>query len=257
MSAALHALPSVRDKVSKEEWQIRTDLAATYRLVAHHGWADMIFTHISARVPGPEHHFLINPYGLMFDEITASSLVKIDVDGNKVMDSPYPVNPAGFTIHSAVHMAREDAQAVIHVHTADGVAVSCQEQGLLPMSQHAMLVYDDVAYHDYEGVALDHEERPRLVNDLGAKNMMILRNHGTLAMGRTCADAFLRLYYLERSCTIQVRALAGGSKINPTHQGVAEKTADTGASAMGGPIGNLAWPGLLRTLDRKDPSYRN
>jgi ribulose-5-phosphate 4-epimerase/fuculose-1-phosphate aldolase len=257
MSAALHAIPSVRDKVSKEEWQIRTDLAATYRLVAHHGWADMIFTHITARVPGPEHHFLINPYGLMFDEITASSLVKIDVDGKKLMDSPYPVNPAGFTIHSAVHMAREDAHAVIHVHTADGVAVSCQEQGLLPMSQHAMLVYDDVAYHDYEGVALDHDERPRLVNDLGNKNMMILRNHGTIAMGKTCADAFLRLYYLERSCTIQVRALAGGSKINPTHQGVAEKTAGTGAGAFEGMIGNLAWPGLLRTLDRKDPSYRN
>ena len=183
MSAALHAIPSVRDKVSKEEWQIRTDLAATYRLVAHHGWADMIFTHISARVPGPEHHFLINPYGMLFDEITASSLVKIDVDGNKVMDSPYPVNPAGFTIHSAIHMAREDAQAVIHVHTADGVAVSCQEHGLLPISQHAMLVHDDVAYHDYEGVALDHDERPRLVNDLGTKNLMILRNHGTLTVG--------------------------------------------------------------------------
>jgi ribulose-5-phosphate 4-epimerase/fuculose-1-phosphate aldolase len=257
MSAALHAVPSIRDKVSKEEWQIRTDLAATYRLVAHHGWADMIFTHITARVPGPEHHFLINPYGLLFDEITASSLVKIDVDGKKMMESPYPVNPAGFTIHSAIHMAREDAHAVIHVHTADGIAVSCQEQGLLPMSQHAMLVHDDVAYHDYEGVALDHDERPRLVKDLGQKNLMILRNHGTLAMGTTCADAFLRLYYLERSCTIQVRALAGGSKINPTNQGVEEKTANLGVKAFDGMMGDTAWPGLLRLLDRKDPSYRN
>lgn len=257
MSAALHAVPSVRDKVSKEEWQIRTDLAATYRLVAHHGWADMIFTHISARVPGPEHHFLINPYGQLFDEITASSLVKIDVDGNKVMESPYPVNPAGFTIHSAIHMAREDAQAVIHVHTADGVAVSCQQHGLLPMSQHAMLIHDDVAYHDYEGVALDHDERPRLVNDLGKKHLMILRNHGTLTLGGTCADAFLRLYYLERSCTIQVRALSGGTKINPTNDGVAEKTAGQGVQGFDGPIGGLAWPGLLRLLDRKDPSYRN
>lgn len=256
MSAALHAIPSVRDKVSKEEWQIRTDLAATYRLVAHHGWADLIFTHITARVPGPEHHFLINPYGLLFDEITASSLVKIDVGGDKVMESPFPVNPAGFTIHSAVHTAREDAHAVIHLHTADGVAVSCQEQGLLPMSQHAMLVHHDVAYHDYEGVALDHDERPRLVKDLGAKSLMILRNHGTLAVGHTCADAFLRMYNLERACTIQVRALSGGSKVNPTNQGVPEKVAAQ--------VGNMAtfadkmvWPGLLRLLDRKDPSYRN
>jgi len=257
MSAALHAIPSVRDKVSKEEWQIRTDLAATYRLVAHQGWADMIFTHITARVPGPEHHFLINPYGLLFDEITASSLVKIDVDGKKVMESPHPVNPAGFTIHSAIHTARDDAHAVIHLHTADGVAVSCQQQGLLPMSQHAMLVHDDVAYHDYEGVALDHDERPRLINDMGQKNLMILRNHGTLTVGKTCADAFLRMYYLERACTIQVRALSGGAKINPTHQGVPEKTAELGSKTFDTMIGNLAWPGLLRLLDRKDTSYRN
>ena len=257
MSAAnLHAVPSVRDKVSKEEWQIRTDLAATYRLVAHHGWADMIFTHITARIPGPEHHFLINPYGLLFDEITASSLVKIDVEGNKVMESPHPVNPAGFTIHSAIHMAREDAHAVIHVHTADGVAVSCQEHGLLPMSQHAMLVHADVAYHDYEGVALDHDERPRLIKDMGTKTAMILRNHGTLTVGRTCADAFLRLYNLERACTIQVRALSGGTKINPTHQGVPEKVAGQ-VSNMGSFADRLVWPALLRLLDRKDPSYKN
>ena len=256
MSAALHALPSVRDKVSKEEWQIRTDLAATYRLVAHHGWADMIFTHITARVPGSEHHFLINPYGLLFDEITASSLVKIDVEGNKVMESPHPVNPAGFTIHSAIHTAREDAHAVIHVHTADGVAVSCQEHGLLPMSQHAMLVHHDVAYHDYEGVALDHDERPRLVKDMGTKNAMILRNHGTLTVGKTCADAFLRLYNLERACTIQVRALSGGGTINPTNQGVPEKVAGQ-ISDMGNFADKMVWPALLRLLDRKDPSYRN
>lgn len=255
MSAALHALPSVRDKVSKEEWQIRTDLAATYRLVAHYGWADMIFTHITARVPGPEHHFLINPYGLLFDEITASSLVKIDVEGEKVMESPFPVNPAGFTIHSAVHTARDDAHAVIHLHTADGVAVSCQEQGLLPMSQHAMLVHHEVAYHDYEGVALDHDERPRLVADLGARHLMILRNHGTLAVGHTCADAFLRMYNLERACTIQVRALSGGSKINETNQGVPEKVAGQ-VGTMATFADKMVWPGLLRLLDRKDPSYR-
>jgi len=258
MSAApLHAIPSVRDKVSQEEWQLRTDLAATYRLVAHHGWADMIFTHITVRVPGPEHHFLINPYGMLFDEITASSLVKIDADGNKVMDSPYPVNPAGFTIHSAIHGARDDAHAVIHLHTADGVAVSCQAHGLLPISQHAMLVHEDIAYHEYEGVALDHDERPRLIRDMGTKNLMILRNHGTLTVGHTCADAFLRIYYLERACTIQVRALAGGAKLNPTMDGVAEKTAGQGRGGFSGPIGGLAWPGLLRLLDRKDTSYRN
>jgi ribulose-5-phosphate 4-epimerase/fuculose-1-phosphate aldolase len=243
--------------VSKEEWQIRTDLAATYRLVAHHGWADMIFTHITARVPGPEHHFLINPYGLLFDEITASSLVKIDADGKKIMESPYPVNPAGFTIHSAIHTAREDAHAVIHLHTADGVAVSCQAHGLLPISQHAMLVHHDVAYHEYEGVALDHDERPRLINDLGTKNLMVLRNHGTLTVGKTCADAFLRMYYLERACTIQVRALSGGTKLNPTIDGVTEKTAGQGGHAFDGLVGSLAWPGLLRLLDRKDTSYRN
>ncbi|MBL8782917.1 MAG: class II aldolase/adducin family protein [Alphaproteobacteria bacterium] len=259
MSAALHAIPSVRDKVSKEEWQIRTDLAATYRLVAHHGWADMIFTHISARVPGPEHHFLINPYGMTFDEITASSLVKVDVDGNKVMESPHPVNPAGFTIHSAIHMAREDAHAVIHVHTADGVAVSCQAHGLLPISQHAMLVHADVAYHDYEGVALDHDERPRLVNDMGTKNVMILRNHGTLTVGKTCADAFLRLYNLERACTIQVRALSGGTKINLPNEGVPDKVAEqiSGMTTSSAFADKLVWPPLLRLLDRKDPSYRN
>ena len=256
MSTALHAVPSVRDKVSKEEWQIRTDLAATYRLVAHHGWADMIFTHITARVPGPEHHFLINPYGLLFEEITASSLVKIDSDGNKVMESPHPVNPAGFTIHSAIHAAREDAHAVIHVHTADGVAVSCQEHGLLPMSQHAMLVHGDTAYHDYEGVALDHDERPRLIKDMGTKHVMILRNHGTLTVGKTCADAFLRLYNLERACTIQVRALSGGTKINPTHQGVPEKVVGQ-VSDMGAFADKMVWPALLRLLDRKDTSYRN
>jgi ribulose-5-phosphate 4-epimerase/fuculose-1-phosphate aldolase len=259
MSAALHAVPSVRDKVSKEEWQIRTDLAATYRLVAHHGWSDMIFTHISARIPGPEHHFLINPYGMTFDEITASSLVKIDVDGNKVMDSPHPVNPAGFTIHSAIHMAREDAQAVIHVHTADGVAVSCQAHGLLPISQHAMLVHADVAYHDYEGVALNHDERPRLVNDLGTKNIFILRNHGTLTVGQTCADAFLRLYNLERACTIQVKALAGGTKINQPNDGVPDVVTGqvTGMNSSSAFADKLVWPAMLRLLDRKDPSYRN
>lgn len=257
MAAALDLrVPSLKDKVSAEEWQQRVDLAATYRLVHHYGWDDMIFTHISARVPGPEHHFLINPYGLLFDEITASNLVKIDMDGNKVEESPYPVNPAGFTIHSAIHGAREDAKCVIHLHSTDGVAVSAQEHGLLPIDQHAMMLSDDLAYHDYEGIALDLDERERLVHDIGDKNVMLLRNHGTLTAGKTCADAFLRMYYLERACSMQVRALAGGAKPNAANQGVPEKTAGQGARAFDGFVGGMAWPALLRMLDRKDPSYR-
>ena len=255
---AAHHIESLEGKVSAEEWALRVDLAATYRLVAMYGWDDMIFTHISARVPGPEHHFLINPYGLLFEEITASSLVKIDMDGNKVVDSPYPVNPAGFTIHSALHMNRDDAHCIIHLHTDDGVAVAAQEDGLLPLDQHAMMVLGDVAYHDYEGIALDLDERQRLVADIGKdKHVMMLRNHGTLALGKSCADAFMRMYYLERACTMQVRALSGGAKPNKVNQGVAEKTAGQGAYAFEGLMGALAWPALLRKLDRLDPGYRN
>ena len=255
---AAHKIDSLEGKVSPEEWKLRVDLAATYRLVAMYGWDDMIFTHISARVPGPEHHFLINPYGLLFEEITASSLVKIDMDGNKVVDSPYPVNPAGFTIHSALHMNRDDAHCVIHLHTDDGVAVAAQEDGLLPLDQHAMMVLGDVAYHDYEGIALDLDERDRLVADIGKdKHVMMLRNHGTLTLGGSCADAFMRMYYLERACTMQVRALSGGAKPNKVNQGVAEKTAGQAAYAFEGLLGALAWPALLRKLDRLDPGYRN
>jgi ribulose-5-phosphate 4-epimerase/fuculose-1-phosphate aldolase len=255
---ATHHIESLEGKVSEEEWNLRVDLAATYRLVAHYGWDDLIFTHISARVAGPEHHFLINPYGLMFDEITASSLVKIDVDGNKVRESPYSVNPAGFTIHSALHMNRDDAHCIIHLHTTDGVAVSVQAEGLLPLDQHAMLVAGDIAYHDYEGVALDLDERERLVKDIGTdKHLLILRNHGTLAIGRTCADAFMRMYYLERACSMQVRALGGGAKPNWPNQGVPEKTREQGAMAFEGLMGGLAWPALLRKMDRIDSSYRH
>jgi len=246
----------VHGRISDDEWQVRVELAATYRLIALYGWDDLIFTHISARVPGPEHHFLINPYGLLFEEITASSLVKIDLDGNKVGDSPYRVNPAGFTIHSAVHSARPDAQCVIHLHTVDGVAVASQAGGLSPISQQAM-VMDAIAYHDYEGVALDLDERERLITDLGTKYWMILRNHGTLAVGRSCADAFMRMYYLERACSVQVRALAGNVPINRTVQGVAEKAGGQGREGFGGELPDLAWPALLRKLDRLDPSYRH
>ena len=194
---------------------------------------------------------------MLFEEITASSLVKIDMDGNKLQESEYSVNPAGFVIHSAVHMAREDVGCVIHLHTTDGVAVAAQADGLLPMDQHAMMLISDLAYHDYEGIALDIDERERLVADLGAKNFMLLRNHGTLAMGRNCADAFLRIYYLERACAMQTRALAGGAKINLANQGVPEKTAGQGAAAFDGFMGALAWPALLRKLDRQDSSYKS
>ena len=252
-----HDVASRQGEVSAEEWALRVDLAATYRLVALYGWDDMIFTHISARVPGPEHHFLINPYGMLFEEITASSLLKIDMDCNKLDPSPYPVNPAGFTIHSAIHMSRDDARCVIHLHTVDGVAMAAQAHGLLPLSQHAQLVHSDLAYHDYEGVALELDERERLIADVGDKNVVILRNHGTLCMGRTCADAFMRIYHLEKAASMQVRALAGGTQIYPTNQGVAEKNGVLGHAIFDGPVSGLAWPALKRKLDRIDPSYKH
>ena len=240
------------------EWERRVDLAAAYRLVALHGWDDLIFTHLSARVPGPEHHFLINPYNLMFEEITASSLVKIDVHGNAIGETPYITNPAGFTIHSAVHMAREDALAVMHLHTPHGQAVAAMADGLLPHSQTAMIAAHDIAYHDYEGIATDLDERERLVADLGAKHAMILRNHGTLAVGDSVASCFLRLYFLERACEAQVMMLtAGRDGLNNPPQGVERKVA--GQSAPG-PMAQLArtlaWPALLRRLDRIDPGFR-
>ena len=251
------SIASVRDDVSEEEWQTRIDLAATYRLVAHYGWDDLIYTHISARVPGGENHFLINPYGMTFDEITASSLVKVDLDGNIVMDTPYMVNPAGFTIHSAVHAEGSDAHCVIHTHSDDGVAVSAQADGLMPLSQTAMVVLGDLAYHDYEGIALDHDERERLIADLGDKHAMILRNHGLLTCGATCADAFLRLFFLERACTMQIRALAGGAKLTVPGADVIQKVADQGRFGSSNGIGKLSWPALLRTLDRYDTSYQD
>jgi len=246
----------VRSQVSPEEWLTRVDLAATYRLVAHYGWSDLIFTHISARVPGDENHFLINPYGMSFDEITASSLVKIDMEGNIVLETDYHVNPAGFTIHSAVHGAGNDNHCVIHTHSNDGVAVSAQKQGLLPLSQTAMTVLGDLAYHDYEGIALDLDERERLVRDLGDKHYMILRNHGLMTTGANCSEAFLRLFFLERACTMQVRAMAGGmDQLNMPNQGVPEVVAGQMQMAGNAPA-RLAWPALMRQLDRIDPSFR-
>ena len=250
----------VDNSISEAERAVRVDLAACYRLVALYGWDDLIFTHISARVPGPEHHFLINPYGLMFEEITASSLVKIGLDGSPVGTSPYPVNPAGFTIHSAVHEVREDAGCVMHLHTPDGTAVSTSREKLLPLNQTAQLIIPDLAYHDYEGVALDHDERPRLQHDLGTKNAMLLHNHGTLTVGRTCADAFLRMYFLERACTMQVRTRMLGdiSMDHPTDPTVVEKNAALASSGgMSTLSEKLVWPALLRKLDRTDRSFRD
>src|SRR5437762_5456156 len=248
---------SVRDQVSTEEWQARVDLAAAYRLVALYGWDDLIFTHISARVPGGEHHFLLNPYGMMFDEVTASSLVKVDLDGSKVMDSPYQVNPAGFTIHSAVHAARPDALCVMHLHTDYGIAVSAQKDGLLPISQQSMFALASLAYHDYEGLALDEAEKPRLVDDLGAKHFMILRNHGLLTIGRTAAEAFLSMFLLERACKIQILAQAGGGELSLIPNAILAKVASQMDVVTVGQGAALTWPGLLRKLDRIDPTYRD
>lgn len=247
----------VRAQVSPEEWQTRIDLAACYRLVAMYGWDDLIFTHISAKIPGPEHHFLINPYGMMFEEITASSLVKINLAGEVVMKTPYPVNPAGFVIHSAVHEARPEAQCVLHLHTPEGQAVSAQKHGLLPITQTAMSIYGELAYHDFEGIATDVDERARLAQDLGDKSVMILRNHGTLTVGETVADAFLRMYFLERACKAQVLALSGNAEVGLPPQGTPEKTAQQAASVGARVARGLAWPGLLRKLDRLDPSFRS
>jgi len=253
-----HTIPSVKDKVSAEEWQTRVDLAACYRLIAMHGWADLVFTHITAKIPGAENQFLINPYGMLFDEITASSLVKIDLAGNKLdAGNPYPINPAGFVIHSAIHAARSDAKCVLHVHTANGIAVSAQKSGVLPISQQSIFVLSSLAYHNYEGVALNDDEKPRLVGDMGEKNFLMLRNHGLLTVGETIADAFLFMYLFETTCNIQIKAQAGSGELIPVSQAIidgAQKQAKTVTKGLGG---QLAWPGLLRKLDRMDSGFRH
>lgn len=252
---ATSIVTSLKDKVSEAEWKARVDLAALYRLVAVHGWDDMIFTHISARIPGPEHHFLINPYGMFFGEMTASCLVKVDLDGAVIDKTPYFINPAGFTIHSAVHAAREDAHYVMHLHTDQGVAVSAQKDGLLPLAQHALIALPQLAYHDYEGIALNLDERERLVADLGDKKLMMLRNHGTLSAGATAAECWMGMFYLERACSQQVMALAGGRDnvvMAPEHAQAEVRSQVGGGIGM---IAGLAWPGCLRLLDRESPGY--
>jgi len=252
------SVPRLEGKVSEAEWALRVQLAATYRLCAMHGWTDLVFTHISARLPDEdgEHRFLINPYGVMFDEMTASALVKIDTNGKICQDTPYFINPAGFTIHSAVHLAREDAGCVIHVHTPYGMAVSAQKKGLRRYTQMAMQVYDDLAYHDYEGIALELDERERIVADLGSKSLLMLRNHGTLTLGKTCGTAFLRMYFLENACKAQIFAQSVGDEnaLIEEPEDMGHKVYAQGAAAFVPGMGdNLVWPGLMRKLARTNP----
>lgn len=256
-------ITSLQHRVSAEEWALRCDLAACYRLVALHGWSDLVFTHISVKLPvsvsGGEHQFLINPYGLMFEEITASSLVKIDMQCNKLLDTPFPVNPASFVIHSAVHEARPEAICVLHTHTRAGVAVSAQKQGVLPISQQSTFVLASLAYHDYEGVAFRPDEKPRLQADLGDANFLVLRNHGLLTVGSSVADAFLSMYVLESACQIQVAALAGQNGAEGLTAVQPHIVAGVGQAMKvqtDGLGGAFVWPALLRKLERSDPGYK-
>jgi len=247
---------TVQEQVSDEEWQVRVDLAACYRVIAMYGWDDLIFTHISARVPGPDEHFLINAYGMLFEEMTASSLIKVDLHGNKILESPYPINPAGFVIHSAVHEARHDVGCVLHTHTRAGIAVSAQVDGLLPLSQISLLPYITLGYHDYEGIALNDEEKPRLVADLGNNNALVLRNHGLLTTGPTIADAFLLMYALETACQTQILAQSTAGDLRLVPQAIVDGIQAQADQVLQGLGGKLVWPGLLRKLDRADSSFR-
>lgn len=246
---------SIKSQVSEQEWQLRVDTAAAYRLISLFGWEDLIYTHISTRVPGPEHHFLINPYGLMFDEITASSLIKVDSDCKPIIESEFPVNPAGFVIHSAIHAAREDVVCVMHTHTAAGVAVAAQTAGLLPISQQSSVLIGMLGYHDYEGIAVHDDEKPRLVASLGKNNALILRNHGLLTVGRSIPDTFQLLYFLQRSCEIQIKAQSGGAALTMVPQKVIDGAAENVRTASRGMGGKLAWPGLMRRLQRVNPGF--
>ena len=252
-------IPDLQGRVSAEEWQTRVDLAAAYRLVALFKWDDLVFTHITARIPGTS-HYLINPYGLMFEEITASSLVKIDLQGTVLQETPFSINPAGFTIHSAVHAARHDVQCVLHTHTLNGVAVSAQKAGVLPISQQSIFVLSSLAYHDYEGVALRDDEKPRLVADLGDRSFLMLRNHGLLTAAGSIPGAFQAMYLFEVACAIQLRAQAGGTlasgELTEVHADIIRGAAEQARAVTRGAGAALVWPGLLRRLDRSDPGYR-
>jgi len=246
--------------IAADEWAMRVDLAAAFRLVHHFGWSDLLATHLSARVPGPEDLFLINPFGLLFEEITASSLVKVDMDGNIRSPTEYEINPAGFTIHSAVHMARPEVACVIHTHTAAGTGVASQRHGLLPITQHALAVIAQTGYHDYQGIATDLAERESIARDLGDNNVLILRNHGLLTVGRTVGEAFMWMYRTERACRMQLAFQQAGAELYPIPEEVQRITIERNRfnnSEKGyRPIGKREWPALLRMLDRLDDSYK-
>lgn len=249
-------IPSVKDLVSEEEWQARVDLAAAYRIVADEGWDDLIYTHLSMRVPGSDHHFLLNPLGLTFDEITASSLVKVDMQGSKVLESQFEVNKAGFIIHSAIHDARDDAQCVIHLHTDYGIAVSNLKAGLQPICQTAVIPFSMVAYHDYEGFAVNDDEKERLVKDMGQAKALILRNHGTLTAAPTVASALELMFYLEKACRIQILTQSTGQEIQGmSDQALQQAIRDIYVVASGNKTGSLVWPSFMRRAYRLDPSF--
>lgn len=251
------AAAQTHSTVSEAEWETRVDLAACYRLIARLGMDDLIYNHISARVPGPEEHFLLNPFGLMYEEITASSLVKVDLDGNIVGDSEYPINPAGFVIHSCIHRERPEMHCVLHTHTVAGTAVASQEEGLLPLNQTSMIYHGLIRYHDYEGLALDTDEQQRLLADMGDGQILILRNHGLLTAGRTIPEAFQLMYYTEEACRMQIAAQSGGAKLRVPPKEVAEKTFRQAMTGLGAEIGSREFAALKRKLDREDASYRN
>jgi ribulose-5-phosphate 4-epimerase/fuculose-1-phosphate aldolase len=255
MSAVVKAATRIKDLVSAEEWRARQELACAYRLFDHFGWHELIYNHITVRVPGERGHFLINPFGLLYREVTASNLVKIDIDGNIVLGE-HPVNRAGFVIHSAIHRAREDAHAVAHTHTTAGQAVSCQEQGLLPMSFSAVMFHGRIAYHDFEGITLDLDEQDRLLADLGDKNVMILRNHGLLTCGATLADAFQEMYQLQRSCEVQVAALAGGARVVIPREDLAIRaTGQFERTARHGAENRMMFDAMTRWMVDKDRGF--
>jgi len=251
-------IPSVKDQVSAEEWQLRQDIACAYRLCADFGWDDLIYTHISARVPGSDGHFLMNPLGLLFEEITASSLVKVDRNGNAVMDSPYGVNKAGFIIHSAIHGARDDAHAIVHLHTDYGIALSNQLAGLQPLAQSSIPSWMEIAYHDWEGFAVHDDEKERLIADLGTKKALILRNHGTLTCAGSIGGAFELMFFLEKACKIQILSHSTGQPLyKPADHAIDQAMRDLKTVAGQNGADTLVWPALVRKMDRKDQSYRD